>query len=482
LVYKRQGQADDKKIDKPSITPIPTNRNAESAFLAGIKARQVKQIEPVFVDFDKDLTIAKVKQDIRLLYKQNTANPLFSLYYVYEMGNNNDKTLGTAFNYLRYLGTSGKTADEINSELYALACSFNVMATNERVYVYVSGLQENFERAMALLEERLADSKTDKAVYDNNVLDILKQRSDAKLNQRTNFSMLNSYGTYGPKSPSTNILSEAELKALDPEELVNRTKDLKNFEHTIMYYGPLTVKQITEHINRSHATGETLKPVPEPVQFVEQETGVNRVLVANYDAKQIYMSMRHKGGAFDKALEADRTLYNTYFGSGMNSIVFQEMREARGLAYSAQANYQRPGKPDRAYALTTFIASQNDKMIDAIATFNSILSDMPESDKAFTLAKEVILTNIRTNRVLRDEVLWYYLDSREFGYDYDQQKEMFEKIQAMTFDNVKAFQQKYVKDKPFTYCILGDTKDIDLKGLEKLGSVTILTQEEIFGY
>jgi predicted Zn-dependent peptidase len=483
VVYKKQGTPEDNKIDKPKITPIPANRDAESKFLADIKARDVKPIEPVFIDYAKDMTATKVKKDIPLLYKQNTANPLFALYYIFEMGNNNDKELGTAFSYLSYLGTSSKTAEEIKSELYKLACSFNVMATNERVYVYVSGLSDNFDKAMALLEERLNDAKADREVYDNRVQDILKQRTDAKANQQTNFSNLRNYAVYGPKSPTTNLISKHDLESMDPERLVQKTKNLKNLEHTIMYYGPLSESRIIEAINKNHAVGETLQPIPAPTKFEELETTENKVLLANYDAKQIYFSSYSKGIAgFDKNIEADRTMYNSYFGGGMNSIVFQEMREARGLAYSAGAGYQRPSKPDRSYSLYTFIATQNDKMMEAINVFNSILNDMPESEKAFVLAKESIITNIRTERILREDILWSYISAKEFGYNTDSRIEMFNKIPNMTLENVKEFQKQYIKDKPKTYCILGNTKDLDIEALKKTGPVTILTQEEIFGY
>ncbi|MDR3141913.1 MAG: insulinase family protein [Tannerellaceae bacterium] len=482
VVYKREGIPDNPKIDKPQITPVSTNRDSESAFLAAIKNRDVKPIEPVFLDYSKDLSKSTVKSDIPLLYKQNTLNPLFSLYYVYEMGNNHDKALGTAFTYLSYLGTSARTAEEIKSELYRLACSFNVVATNDRVYVYVSGLSDNFDKALALLEERLADAKADAETYANLTSDILKQRSDAKLDQYTNFNRLNSYALWGPHSPATHLLSAEELKNINPEELVNRTKNLKTFEHTILYYGPLSETQITEAINKRHAAAESLQPVPAPAKFTEQETTANSVLLAHYDAKQIYMSMRHKGGGFDKSIEPIRTLYNMYFGGGMNSIVFQEMREARGLAYSARAGYERPGKPEYSYSLSTFIATQNDKMTDAINAFCSILNNMPESENAFNIAKESLLTNIRTERILRDDVLWDYINAKEFGYDTDARQELFLKIPGMTLNDVKDFQRQYVKDKPLTYCILGDTKDLDLKALEKLGAVTKLTQEELFGY
>ena len=482
IVYKRKGIPDNKKIDKPVITPIPTNRDMESTFLANVKAREVKPIEPVFLDYSKDLTISKVKQDIPLLYTQNTKDPLFFLQYIIEMGNNHDKVLGTAFNYLNYLGTSTKTAEDIKSELYKLACSFNVYASNDRIQIYIEGLSDNFEKALLLLEERLADAKADQEALDNRVKDILKQRSDAKLNQSANFSMLTNYAIYGPKSSGTNIPSESELKELKPNDLIERVKNLKNYEHTILYYGPLTVKQVTDVINKNHAIAETLKPIPEPVIFTEQETNANKVLLVHYDSKQIYLSMMHKGVPFDKNLEVDRTLYSNYFGGGMNGIVFQEMREARGLAYSASASYQRQSKSNRPYILNTMIATQNDKMIEAIEAFNNILNDMPESEKAFDLTKERIITGIRTQRILRDAILSNYLNSKEFGYTVDPRIEQYEKIPKMTLNDVKAFQEKYVKNKPFTYCILGDTKDLNINALKKIGHITILTQEDIFGY
>ena len=482
VVYKRQGMPDDNKIDKPAITPIPTNRDVESEFLAKFNERTTKSLTPVFLDYSKDLSQLTVKNNIPLLYKKNTLNPIFSLYYVYEMGNINDKALGTAFNYLNYLGTSTKTAEEIKSELYRLACTFNVSAADDRVYVYISGLSTNFEAAMDLLEERLADAQADIAIYNNLATDILKRRSDAKLDQSSNFNQLQNYATWGPRSPSTNILTAAELNVLDPEELVNRTKNLKNLEHQIMYYGPLSENEIIRIINNKHATGATLQPVPPPIQFVEQQTTENKVLVAHYDANQIYMALRHKGGGFDKGIEAVRNFYNSYFGSGINSIVFQEIREARGLAYSAAAGYGRPSRPDLSYWLGTFIATQNDKMMDAIEAFNSILHDMPESEQAFQLAQENILTTIQTERIIRDEVLWNYLNAQRFGYDTDFRKELYDKVSKMTLKDIVDFQTRYIKNKPLTYCILGDTKDLDLEALKKIGPVTILTQEEIFGY
>jgi predicted Zn-dependent peptidase len=482
-IYKKQGMPEQKKLDKPQITPIPTNRDNESAFLAEYKSREVSSIEPVFIDYNKDMSKLKAKNDIEILYKQNTTNPLFSIDYVFEMGNNNDKLLETSFDYLNYLGTSKHSAEEIKSEFYKMACSFSVSASNERVYASISGLSDNFDKALELLEERLADAVVDTLAWENIVSDILKSREDEKADQSSNFSRLRNYGQWGPKSAATNIPSAEELKSLNPQIPVDKIKALKNYEHKILYYGPLTKEQIVEVINQKHAVASKLQPVPEAIKFVEQETNENKVYLAHYDAKQVYYSMLSKGETgYSKAIEPDRQLYNSYFGGGMNSIVFQEMREARGLAYSAGAAYSAPNKPDRSYYLTTMIATQTDKLADANSAFSEILNNMPKSEKAFGLAKESILSNIRTDRILREAILWNYLRAKEFGYDYDSRKDVFDKVKDMTLSNVEAFQEKYVKNKSYTYCILGDTNDMDMNFLNRLGKVQKLTQKEIFGY
>lgn len=56
----------------------------------------------------------------------------------------------------------------------------------------------------------------------------------------------------------------------------------------------------------------------------------------------------------------------------MNTMVFQEMREARGLAYSAWARFSSPSYADGTYSYLAFIATQNDKMKTAIEAFADI--------------------------------------------------------------------------------------------------------------
>ena len=338
-------------------------------------------------------------------------------------------------------------------------------------------------KALALFEELLTDPQVNKEAFANLTADILKKRTDAKLNQSANFNKLIQYAIWGPDSPDNNILSEAELKSMDPQELTTRIKNLNYFEHRIMYYGPDNEQKLLSTLNSLHKVPAELKPVPKTDNFKQVETKENKVLLAEYDAKQIYLGMTSNDGRFfDPKIEATRELYNEYFGGSMNAIVFQEMREARGLAYSANAYLNPPSKLEFPYTMRTFIATQNDKMNDALQAFQSILTDMPLSENAFKLAKEGLITRLRTNRIIKENVLWNYIYAQDLGLKVDRRKDVFEKVPSMTLADIKAFQEEWVKNRTYTYYILGKEADLDLKALEKYGPIQRISQEELFGY
>ena len=160
VVYKREGKdPNEKKIAKPVITPIKMNRDTASVFLNQVTASVVEPIEPVFVDYKKDMAVLEAQSGIEVLYKQNTTNHLFELNYIFDMGEYQDKALGLAGRYLEYLGTKDMTSEEIQRAFYEMACGFSVTPGSERTYIRLSGLQENMPKAVALLEKLLAEAQ-----------------------------------------------------------------------------------------------------------------------------------------------------------------------------------------------------------------------------------------------------------------------------------------------------------------------------------
>ena len=484
VLYKRQGaDPNEKKIAKPQITPIVMNRDTVSNFLKDIQQSVVTPIEPQFLDYSKDLAKLETGKGIPVLYKKNELNDIFELTYLFEMGNRHDKALGTAVDYLEYLGTSDMTPEEVKAQFHQLGCSFSVTTGGERTRISLSGLNENLPQAMVLLEKLLADAQVNKAAYDGMVNNILKSRTNAKFNQSQNFSRLTLYAQWGPNNNATNLLSAAELKGMNAQELVDRVHNLNGYKHRIVYYGPSNESDVLALLDKEHRTPDTLKDIPAGVEYKQQITGDTKVFLAPYKAKQIYMSqISNRGEYFNLAIEPARQLYVEYFGGGMNSIVFQEMRESRGLAYSAGATLAKPGKLDQNYIFRSQIATQNDKMVDAIRTFNDIINNMPESEAAFKLAKEGMIARLRTERITKESVIWAYIGDQEMGLDVDTRAQLYDEIQKMTLKDVVDFQQKWVKDRTYYYAILGDKNELDMNALKKLGTVIELTTEDIFGY
>ena len=470
------------KIAAPKITPIVTNRDKQSDFLTSIQQTVVKPIEPVFVNYATDMSQFDAMPGVHVLYKQNEMNDIFTLIYVFNTGTENDPELGMAFDYVSYLGTAEMSAEQIASEMYDIACSFSMQAGANQSWITISGLSENMPKAMEIVEGLLVGAQPDEAILANMKEDTMKSRADGKLSQGRNFGALQRYMMYGPEFIARTTLSNDALKALTSEQLLAKVRSLMGKQHEVLYYGPQPQKELQSTLAAYHKVEGELAPLEK--KFARPLlTDKNEVLLAQYDAKQLYyLQYSNRGEKFDLAADPVITLYNEYFGGSMNAVVFQEMREARGLAYSAQAWLSTPSFADGSYSYIAFIATQNDKMQQAIEAFDEIINDMPESEAAFQIAKESLISRLRTERTVRDQVLWSYISLRDMGLTEDRDKQIFEKVQTMTLDDVKAAQEKWVKGRPYVYAILGDIKDLDLNYLKTLGPIKTLSQEEIFGY
>ena len=483
VVYKRQGE--DKTVQKvsaPKITPIVTNRDQVSDFLTEIQNSVVKPIEPVFVDFSKDMSKFALTEGADVLYKKNELNDVFTLQMIYNRGTQQDPALDLAMDYLSYLGTSEMSAEQMASKMYNLACSYNGGAGPTQSSFQIVGLSENMAEAVRLVEDLVQNAVPDEAILANLKADALKDRADAKKSQSSCFNALEYYAVYGPEFIKSTTLSDAELMALTSEDLLAKVREVFGMGHEILYYGPMSENELKVSLKDAHyvAEGATMVPEQQPVQL---PTPTDRVVMAQYDAAQIYyIQYSVRGETFDPAQAGDIAMYNEYFGGGMNTIVFQEMREARGLAYSAQAFLDEPGFKEDAYSFFAFIATQNDKMRTAIEAFDEIINDMPESEAAFNIAKEALIGHLRTQRMTGMNVLRSYISCRRLGLSEPSYRAVFEKAQNATLADVVATQQKWIKDRHYTYAILGDIKDLDTKYLATLGPVQVVSLEEIFGY
>ncbi len=483
-VYKRQGEDPNiQRIEKPAITPIEANRDAESAFLTEIKNTEVAPIEPVFVDFDKDLQKVNLAAGQQMLYKKNETNQLFTLEYIFDMGSWADRLLPVASQYIDYVGTSDMSADVVAQSFYSLGCSMNVYCMARRMYVCLSGLDENLKQAVTLLDKVLNDCQPSDDSYQSFVETIKKSRENRKANQSSIYSALRVYAEYGPEYVRQTVIPTEELSALQASELTDRIHNLSNLKHRVIYFGPTDADQVADIVNGEHHVAETLADVPANKEYRYAETSEDVVYYSPYVANNSIMGKEcNVGQTYDLSLEPSVALYNTYFGGSMNGIVFQEMRETRGLAYSAGATFVSPSHKDLPYRFLTQITTQNDKLQEAYTHFNEIIEDLPESELSFNTAKESLIGRLRTARTTREKVLEAYIDAENKGINVDENKVIFDQVQGMTFADLLSFQQKYVKGRHYSVCLVSDPKQVDLDFFRSIGKVNEVSTDEVFGF
>ncbi len=485
VIYKRTGKNENAvKVEKPEITAINIDRSKQSDFTKAFMMEQPsRKIEPVFIDFKEAIQTAELSNNIKINYILNTINPLFELYYIFPMGKDNNKKIEVAVGYLPYLGTDKYSPAELQKELYKNGLSFGVRTSNDESYVYISGLEENLNAGIELLEHILANVKPDQESYNEYVKGIIRERMNAKQNKdNILWNGLANYGKYGAKSATTDILSNNELTEIAPEELTNLIKDLHKYNHEIFYYGQKDLTEVTNILDQKHLTIQQMLETPEKIVYTERNINKNEVFVTNFDMVQSNIVLIAKGGKFDAGLLPKIRLFNEFYGRGLSSIVFQEMREARALAYSAYANYSIPSNLDESHYLTAFVGTQPDKIKIATDAMIDLMNNMPSAEKQFAGAKESILKQIETSRILRKNIFWTYHSNMKRGIDYDLNKNIYEETQNADLEQFKDFFDSYIKNQKFSFLVLGNKAALDMKILSNLGVIKELTLEELFNY
>lgn len=482
-VYKRQGE--DKnivKVDKPEITAVEVNREAQSAFLKKVNAMPENKINPVWLDYKKDIQKAKAGT-YEVLAVQNKDNDLFRVYYQYETGSWASKLLPIATQYLEFLGTKDKSSEAISKDFYQIASSFNINAGGENTTVSIDGLQEHMGKAVGMFDNLLRNCQPDAEALEAFKTRLKKARANKKLNKGQIMRGLSSYAQYGSSNPFNNELSDAELNALTAEDLVNVLHNLAGYPHRVLYYGPQTATAFASSLAGIHTTpAGGIKAPPVTKKFIQQTQGSNKVLFTHYDMVQAEINWLRTSDPYQAGEIPTVTLFNEYFGGGMGSIVFQTIRESKALAYTTYAYFNPPARKEYRNIAMAYVGTQSDKFNDAVAAMNELLNNLPESDKALQTAKTSVQKTLATERITQDGILFSYLTAERMGRDYDIRKNTYEAVPKFTFADLKNFHQKELSAKPYTYCIVANQDKLKEEEMKKLGDFKKLTLEEIFGY
>uniref|UniRef100_Q3ATU6 Peptidase, M16 family n=1 Tax=Chlorobium chlorochromatii (strain CaD3) TaxID=340177 RepID=Q3ATU6_CHLCH len=483
-VFKEHGTPESEaKIQKPPITPLTVNRDTISTFAQNLLERPSALTQPRFLDYSKDISFYNVTDDITLHYVHNNENDLFSLFYVFDIGKNHSKKIDLALDYLSYLGTSKLSPKAYSQEMYKIGASFSAYTADNYVYLKLSGLHKNAEAAIRLLEELLMDAQPDEEALGKLKAGTLKERADDKLSKKKIlFEAMANYGKYGAHSPFTNVLSNREVEQVRSQELLDELRNLLNYRHRVLYYGPESAENVLSELRSVRHYPATFMATPSLDLFKPLEVTENLVYVVDYDMTQAEVMMLMKDETYNSATLPIVTLFNEYYGGGMSSVVFQELREAKALAYSVFSVYRTPKQKGEHNYIISYIGTQADKLPEALEGIGDLMKTLPESPQLFETAQKGIEQKIATERLIKTEILFNYEEALRLGHSHDVRKDIYDATQRMSLEDVKAFHKKHFSNKKQVMLVLGNRKNLDMATLRKYGTVRELTLKEIFGY
>ena len=483
VTFKRNGiDKTSVKVDKPDITPVQLNRVDQSDFLIKLLAEEVEDINPVFLDFDEIIEKTNIGE-LPLIHKKNTENNRFRLSYIFDIGTDHDNKLKFAVDYLKFLGTSEISPSRKQEEFYRLGCDLSMSSSSDKTRITLSGLANKFDESIMFFENFLAnviaDEEALKALKSNKI----KERADAKLNKQTIlFKALVNYAKYGPTSSYTNVLSTEDISNLTSKELLKSINDLLLYEHRISYYGPENISDLKIKLENIHFNKSDLNPLPKKKEYKELDLQKPIVYVVDYDMKQAEVIMLSKGSKLNMSEFSKIKFHNEYFGGGMSSIVFQEMRESKALAYSVYSTYTIPKDTNSSHYLMSYIGTQVDKLSEAMSGMSELLDEMPKAETNMNNAKEAIIQRIRTERLTKSKVLSEYEKAQEQGVNYDMRTDLYNQVQAFNVDSLNDFHNSHIANRNRVVMVLGAKSDLDLSVLKEYGEIKHLTLEEVFGY
>lgn len=479
IIYKRKGTNDKLvRVSNPGITPIQLNRDAQSEFYKDFAKLTSADLEPVFVDFKKEIQTKKVK-NTNISFIKNTTNSIARLSYIFKIGTDNDKKLSLATELLEYLGTDKMSAEQIKKEFYKIGISYTTSIGNDMSIITLSGLENNLPKGIELLENFVKNVKPDQEVYNTQVETILNNRANAKKRKENIMAALTNYAKYGKDSRFRDIISEKELKTMQASELTAIVKNINNYEHEVFFYGN-DLNPIVKALEKHHNLNAD-KPIPAAKAYTEPVTA-NKVYFANYDMVQTEMARIAKGEKYNPKIAGTVSVFNSYFGSGLSSIVFQEIRESKSLAYSARAFYGMASDKNLDDYMQVSIGTQANKLPQAVDALSALLNDMPKIDKQFNNAKDSGLKQIASSRIIKSNIFFNQLNLKKLGFDYDIRKDIYKDIQNLTLDSTTDFFNKEVKTKQYNTAIIGKKESLDFEALKKLGTIEEVSLEEIFNY
>ena len=482
VLYSKTGFPKKHKLPKPKYKPIISkNAESKSEFAKKIENMPVIPDKPRFIEFGKDVQFEDLKDKVHYYYTKNDINNIFSIKIKFGIGTYEKPILDQATAYFNNLGTEKHDFTTFKKKLQKLGADISAYTGNDYTTVSISGLEENFDATLRLANELLSQMKADDKQLKKLSREAMMNRRMEKKEPYNVSNALYQYAVYGDKSDYLRRLSVNEIKQLKSDELINALKETFSYEAEVHYSGKRNTKEIRKKLLKNLIIYDNLKKTNSPVIYKRKDFKEKTVYLLN-DKKQIQSKIYfYQDGSIVKKEDIPKEkAFNEYFGGGMYSLVFQEVREFRSLAYSAWARYYNPPVFGYKSWLRGGISCQSDKTLESLQIFDTLVTVMPEKPQRIDIIKDALDKSVNAFRPSFRNLSSTVAKWQKLGYNDDPRKIYIPEYKKLTFKDITDFYKENLNKSPLIIMIAGDAERFDKNKLKKYGKIIEVSKKDIF--
>lgn len=482
-----EGEPKPNKLAKPAIKPIEMPKGVESEYAKAFKAMPIEDVEVQFNNFN-DVTETQLYNGVNLFYTPNTKNDVFSLTYKYGIGTKEMPKLRYAAALLNSAKIMGSNVDFHRqlSELGA-TCAFGV--DDSYFYISVQGMDKNLREICNLVTRIMFMPDLD----DKQIMNTINNELFARMNEKKTPSVLadalNDYVMFGQKSSYIDRLPVDELfSTATGEPLINKgvltttIQEAKKYAVDIHYCGTVPMTDAAEILKASSPIEENTRPSNSPyiAKFIKYDKP-QVIFLPNSNVQQASVNFYAVSNPYKLDNVAYMSAFNEYFSGGFSGLVLNEIREKRSMAYTAYAYVAQRVRPDLDTYFGGYVGTQNDKVADAIDVFMDLVKNMPDNRDMLDNVKVAVKRSLISAKPSMRSKSQVFDRWKKMGYTDDPARTILPKIEALTYDQIRAYYEENVQGKPMTIVIMGDPKLINQKQIKaKYGKITKITANKLF--
>ena len=471
-MYSSMGSPKKDKLAKPKFEAVIPPDGKVSKFTNDWRQLETLDLETQFVDFKKDIQNFELAKNIELRTVANPFNEIFDLRISYGLGNQSDSLLIYVPQYLNKLGTKTDDVTAFKNKLFQLGASAYFSSTKNELVIDIEGIDENIEATLTLINDFLKNVNPTKEAIQAMTNEI---ESDRKLSYKEATVLMKAtqeYAMYGYRSSFLQEMPIKSIKKLEPETLMNSFRNAQNYGVKIDYVGTLNTELIAKLLMTRLELNPIEKMATKEIYYEKQGFDSPKVYFLNQKkALQSQLLFLMEGNPMNRNMAGDIEAFNLYFGGDMSSLVFQEIREFRSLAYSTTARYQIAPKENIPNGFFGYVGCQGDKTPEALEVMNELIVNMPVKAEREEAIRQSLISEAKTSKPGFRDLIEAVDKWKEQGYQEDPNKMLLTYYKDLSFNEILAFYQKEIKGRNMQLIVVGNKKKFNPKVLKAYGKV-----------